>query len=212
MVSTDPAALPPGSLIEGETFADLDIARLAGLEFFRCRFERCRFVDATLSRCVFERCVFDGCDLTRVRLGQSGLRDVHFIDCKLLGVELGGAADNPEVHFERCLLRHAAFHGLSLRRVRFSGACQLQEASFLEADLEDVDLDDSELERASFRRCSLGGADFSRAGDVGFEPAQNQAKDALISVETAIQLARAAGLRVAGHDAPRGARRAARRR
>ena len=77
---------------------------------------------------------------------------------------------------------------------------------------EDVDLGDSELERASFRRCSLGGADFSRAGDVGFEPAQNQAKDALISVETAIQLARAAGLRVAGHDAPRGARRAARRR
>lgn len=212
MVSTDPATLPPGSLIEGETFVDLDIARLAGLEFFRCRFERCRFVEATLSRCVFERCVFDGCDLTRVRLGQSGLRDVHFIDCKLLGVELGGAADNPEVHFERCLLRHAAFHGLSLRRVRFSGACQLQEASFLEADLEDVDLGDSELERASFRRCSLGGADFSRAGDVGFEPAQNQAKDALISVDTAIQLARAAGLRVAGHDAPRGARRAARRR
>jgi hypothetical protein len=35
-----------------------------------------------------------------------------------------------------------------------------------------------------------------------FEPAQNRAKDAYISPETAIQLARAAGLRVAGTDQP----------
>jgi fluoroquinolone resistance protein len=212
MHGPDPSTLPPGTLVEGQTFVDIDIGRVAGLEFFNCRFERCRFVEATLSRCVFERCVFDGCDLTRVRLGQSGLRGVHFVDSKLLGVEFAGAADNPEMHFERCVLRHAAFHGVSLRGVRFSGACQLQEASFLEADLQDVDLADSDLERATFRRCGLGGADFSGASGVWFEPAQNQAKDALISVETAVHLARAAGLRVAGHDAPRGARRGARRR
>lgn len=212
MASVDPSTLPSGALVEGQTFTDLDVVRLAGLEFFNCRFERCRSVEATFSRCVFERCVFDGCDLTRVRLGQSGLRGVHVVDSKLLGVELAGAADNPEVHFERCLLRHAAFHGVSLRSVRFSGACQLQEASFLDADLQDVDFGDADLERATFRRCAMGGADFSGASGVWFEPAQNDAKDALISVETAIQLARVAGLRVAGHDAPRGARRGARRR
>lgn len=196
-----------GTLVEEETIADETFSHLAGVEFDRCRFERCRFADARLSRVVFERCVFVDCDLSRVAFGDSGLRGVRFEECRLFAVDFAGAADNPEVAFVRSVVRSASFSGVNLRRATFT-ACQLQEATFVDADLQDVDFAGSELDGASFQRCRLGGADFSTTSGLHFEPSKNQAKDALISVETAIQLARAAGLRVVGFDDARPASRA----
>lgn len=192
----------PGSLIEQETLVGETFERLAGVEFDRCRFERCRFADAALSRVVFERCVFIDCDLSRVALGDSGLRGVRFEECRLFAVDFSRAADNPEVEFVRSNLRSASFAGVNLRGTAFT-ACQLQESTFLETDLRDADFAGSELDGASFNRCALAGTDFSMTRGLHFEPTKNQAKDAFIAVETAIHLARAAGLRVAGSDEAR---------
>lgn len=203
---SDLTRLAAGTLVEQETFADVEVTRLAGVEFDRCRFERCRFIDAALSRVVFERCTFVECDLTRVAFGDSSLRGVRFEDCKLFAVDFARAGDNPDVVFERSILRCALFHGINLRTTRFA-SCQLQEASFLDSDLQDADFAGSELDNATFRRCSLAGADFSTTTGLVFEPAQNQSRDALIGVDTAIQLARAVGLRVAGYDDARSSKR-----
>jgi fluoroquinolone resistance protein len=193
--------LSPGTLVEGQTFVDEDISHLAGIEFFTCRFEGCRLADARLSKVVFERCEFVGCDLTKLLWGSSSLRGVRFVDCKLMGVNFAGAADNPEVSYDGCLMRYSVFDGVNLRGIHFNN-CHLHDASFVECDLNDADFGGSDLEGAVLRNCRMAGADFSTATGLFFEPAQNRARDAYISPETAIQLARAAGLRVAGTDQP----------
>lgn len=207
----DLASAPAGTLVEAEVFVDVDLSRLTKLELYRCRFEGCRFPEASLSGVVFEACTFIDCDLTRARLGDSSFRGVVFRDCKLLGVDFGRAAANPEVTFERCLLRYAVFDGVNLRGTTFSD-CQIQEATFVEADLQDASFAGCDLSLSTFRRAALGGVDFSDAVGVFFEPRENQSKDAYIAVETAVQLARQAGLRVAGYDKPRAAKGRATRR
>lgn len=203
---TDLHHLPAGALVEAEVFVDVAVTSLPRCELYKCRFENCRFPEATLSRVVFEGCEFVDCDLTRVSWGQSPLRAVTFVDCKLLGVNFSKAGDDPDVVFQRCLLRYAVFDGVNLRGARFED-CQMQEASFVEADLQDADFGGSDLTHAVLTRCSLGGANFSTSTGLFFETSQNQCKDAFVAVETAIQMAQAAGLRVAGYDDARPSKR-----
>ena len=193
---------PAGTLVEGETFADVDVTGMAHLELYKCRFVGCRLPEASLRGVVFESCEFVDCDLSRLRFGDSSLRNVLFTNCKLLGVDFGRAADNPELRFEGCLLRYAVFDGVNLRGTTFAD-CQIQEATFVEADLQEASFAGCDLSQSTFRRTALGGADFSDAVGVFFEPRENQSKDAYIAVETAVQLARLAGLRVAGYDKPK---------
>lgn len=200
--TTNLARLPGGALVEGERFVDVDIAAIGKIELYKCRFENCRLQEGSWSRVVVEGCEFVGCDLTRVSFGGSSLRGVRFVDCKLLGVDFGKAGENPDVSFERCLLRYAVFDGVNLRGASFVD-CQMQESSFIETDLRDCDFQSSDLTHAVLKRSSLAGADFSTTTGLFFETTQNQSKDAFIAVETAIHMAQAAGLRVAGHDEAR---------
>ena len=199
------SALAAGSLVENAAVVDVDVTALPAVEFYRCRFERCRMADASSARVRFEDCEFAACDLTKLRFGDASLRGVRFVDCKLVGVDFAAAADNPDVAFHGCLMRYARFDGVSLRGVVFR-ACQLVEASFVETLLDDATFDDCDLTNAVFKNASLGGADFSTSSGVFFGLANNRVQDAFISVDTAIHLARAAGLRVAGTDEKRGAR------
>lgn len=202
---TNLETLPKGALVEAEAFVDVDIARIASIEVYKCRFDKCRLVEASFDKVVFEDVDFNGCDLTRVRWGGSSLRGVRFVDCKLLGVNFSGANDNPDVSFTGCGLRYAVFDGVACRGARFLN-CQMQEASFVEADVRDADFSGSDLTHTVLKKCSLAGADFSTTTGLYFEAAQNQSKDAFIAVETAVQMAQAAGLRVAGYDDAKGSK------
>ncbi len=197
--------LPRGALVEGEAFVDVDVARVAAVEVYKCRFDNCRFVEASFDKVVFEAVEFKDCDLTRVKWGSSSLRGVKFIDCKLLGVNFAALNDNPDVSFERCLLRYAVFDGVACRGARFVD-CNLAEANFNETDLRDADFSLSDFTLAVIKKCTLAGADFSTSTGLYFDPAANQSKDAFIAVETAVQIAQAAGLRVAGYDDAKGSK------
>jgi uncharacterized protein YjbI with pentapeptide repeats len=199
------AAFSAGSLVENAAVVDVDVTALPAVEFYRCRFERCRMADASTARVRFEDCEFVACDLTKLRFGDASLRNVRFVDCKLVGVDFAAAADNPDVAFQGCLMRYARFDGVALRGCVFR-ACQLIEASFTETMLDDATFDDCDLTNAVFKNANLGGADFSTSIGVFFGLSNNRVQDAFISVDTAIHLARAAGLRVAGTDDKRDAR------
>ncbi len=192
----------PGDLIEDATFADANTTTVVGAEYYKCRFERCELAGATCKGAVFESCTFVDCDLTRVAWAGAPLRDARFVDCKLVGADFGRAGDNPELHFERCLMRYTSFDGVNAGGVVYVD-CQLQEATFVEANLRDAEFSGSDLSGATFKNASLAGADFSTAVGVFFDAKENQSKDAYISVDTAVAMAQARGLRVAGYDKER---------
>lgn len=96
-------------------------------------------------RVLLQRVRLRGCRMTGIQLGESTLRDVEIVDCR---VDL------------------AAFRMSRLERVVFRG-CQLQELDLLEAELSSVvfercDLSGADLSHATFRRsqmrdCTLDG-------------------------------------------------------
>lgn len=195
------AAVFEAAFFEGQTFADLeeDGATVANREFFRCTFRDCKLPRSRWDRCSFEQCTFDECDLTNMSPAGSAFRGVVFRGCKLLGAELSKVAENPEVTFERCVLRYVSFADVNLRATTFRD-CELQDAQFSECSLVEADFAGCDLGGASFSRCELGGADFSSSRGVFLEPRQNSAKGAFVPVETAVMIAQAGGLKVDGYD------------
>ena len=188
-------------LLENETFADLDLEGhdILGKELYRCTFRSVKLPEVRLDKSVFEQCKFIDSDLTRVKAVGASFHGVRFEHCKLLGVELSNLAANPDVFFDECNLRYASFGGLNLRNTKLH-RCQLQEASFHETSLIDASFDGSDLSSAAFSRCDLAGADFSNAVGVYFEAAQNCVKGVRIPVETAVMMAQALGMHVAGYE------------
>jgi uncharacterized protein YjbI with pentapeptide repeats len=199
--AVDPRHLLTPDFIKGAEFTNADLSGLvlADKELYRCVFKGCTLGTARFEHVVFEACTFEDCDLSRATLPRSVSRGLTFTRCKLLGVHFNALSQRPELEFDGCDLRYAVFDGLHLRGTRFADS-KLQDASFNGCDLVDADFTGCDLGAAVFTRCDLGGADFSTATDLLFDPAANRAKDAFISVDAAVQLARTHGLRVAGHD------------
>ena len=71
-----------------------------------CRFIHCNMNNADLSGITFRNCTFDGCDLTLAKLRETGFQEVHFSDCKLLGLIFSDCRKLLlEFGFERCMLK-----------------------------------------------------------------------------------------------------------
>lgn len=195
-------ALRAADFLEEQTFAELEApgAHIDGKELYRCTFERAKLAEASFAGCTLERCAFVDCDLTRVRFADTSLQGVCFERCKLLGVDFSTLRANPDVSFEGCLLRYAAFADQNLRGVRFVD-CELPEAQLTDCSLVNADFPGCDLSGATFSRCDLAGADLSTTSGLFLDARQNNVKGAFVPLETAVLLARAQGMKVAGFDA-----------
>ena len=68
------------------------------------------FANSHFSSSSFTDCVFTDCNLSLVQLKNSGLKNVHFINCKLIGIAFHEADDFLfQVQFTDCILDFASF-------------------------------------------------------------------------------------------------------
>jgi fluoroquinolone resistance protein len=187
--------------VENETFVGLDAQGLdlGGKELYRCTFRQARLQETRWRRTRLEDCVIEDSDLTRLDPSGLALSGVVLRRSKLLGVDFTDLASNPDVRFEECNLEYAVFRRTNLRKTKLLGS-NLRGASFVECDLVEADLSGSDLSGASFESCRLRKADLGSAHGAYVDPARNEIKDLRISVETAVLMAQALGLRVAGHE------------
>jgi uncharacterized protein YjbI with pentapeptide repeats len=205
-------ALFTSDFVEGQHVVDPDLkeGHLADTELYQCAFTGGTLAASRFEHVVFEDCAFENCDLSRISLKGCRAIGVRFVGCKLLGVHFSALASNPELSFEGCDLRYAVFDGHRLKGTRWLG-CKLQDASFNGCELTETDFSGSELLGAVFDGCQLAGADLSTAVDLFLDPAKNRARDAFVAVDAAVQVARSLGLRVAGYDGEKAARKKGRR-
>lgn len=196
-------SLDAGDFFENLSFSDVEAAGagISGKELYRCTFERCKLPELRLERATFESCRFVDCDLTQMIPNGTSLRGVTFERCKLLGVDFSRLNDNPDVTFEGCMLRYAAFSDMGLRGVRFLD-CEMQDAQLSECALMNADFPGCDLTGATFSRCDLSGADLSTASGVFLDARQNVVKGAFIALETAVMSAQSQGFKVLGFDKP----------
>lgn len=189
--------------LEGIVVAGLDLedVDLGGKEFTDCTFARCKLQGTRWQGSRLDDCRFDRCDLTRMQPRGLRAHDVRYVDSKLMGVEWADLGQFPRLAFVDCVLDFASFVGLSLRKTEFVG-CKIAEANFFDVDLREASFARSDLQGSIFRGCKLAGADFSAATGLHLDPAANEARGAVIPVETAALLAMQFGLHVAGFTAP----------
>ena len=149
-------------------------------------YENCVFIAADLSNLNFSDyrfidCVFNGCNLSLTKLNKTGLQDVKFLGCKMLGLHFDAANEfGLSVSFENCQLNHSSFYNKKLKKTAFK-SCQLQECDFTLTDLSAASFNDCDLLNATFDDTQLEKADFRNAFNYSLDPERNRIKKARFS-------------------------------
>ncbi len=170
-------------MIEDKLFdrVDFTINNLPKDEYENCRFVNCNFYSGDLLNVTFRECSFESCDFSLASLKNTALNDVHFIGCKLVGVQFDDC--NPflfSVDFENCVLKLAVFYKIKLKKTRFKN-CNLQETDFTEADLTSAVFDNCDMQRAIFQKTMLEKTDFRTSFNYSMDPEMNRIKKARFS-------------------------------
>jgi uncharacterized protein YjbI with pentapeptide repeats len=165
-----------------QVFEGVDFAAGSGsVEYEQCQFSGCNFAGADLSGILFAGCSFRNCNLSNAQIKQTALRQVHFIHCKMFGLQFDIV--NPflfEVSFHHCDLSYTVFTGARLKAFRFEH-CMLHEADFSGADLSNATFYHCDLAGALFIGANLEKADFSSAFHFTIDPERNKMKKAKFS-------------------------------
>lgn len=162
--------------------SDSKVSAIVKAEYDHCLFTGLDFTELDFSGYKFVECIFRDCNLGLVKTFKTGLCNVKFINCKLLGWRFEQC--NPfamEVRFENCLLQHATFYKLSLKKTVFQN-CVLHETDFTDSDFSEADFSGSDLAGAVFENTKLEKADFRSAFNYSIHPTLNRIKKARFSM------------------------------
>jgi fluoroquinolone resistance protein len=139
---------------------DLSVTGLEGEEFEACTFTHCNLAGGHLSERLFTDCQFIDCNLSMAKVGGTGLRNVTFVNCKVVGVDFSTCLPFLfAVSFEKCCLDYSHFIKNKLKKTEFK-ECVIREANFTETDLTDALFDNCDLLNTAFVRSDLSRADF----------------------------------------------------
>lgn len=139
-----------------------------------CKFRSCDLSGHVITSADFVDCRFETCNLANFVPAHCGMKQVTFVDCKLVGVDFTKCSEFAfAVAFERCNLDYARFTKMPLKATTFDG-CSLREASFAEANLTKARFIDCDLDRATFHRTVLTQADFRSATNFAIDPEANR--------------------------------------
>jgi len=165
-----------------EKFEKIDFrSKILDREYDNCVFESCIFSNADLSEISFLECEFRDCDLTLANLSGTGLKDVKFVNCKMLGMNFKDAAPFLlQIHLNNCHLEESSFYRLDLKGSSFD-SCKLMGADFSEADLQSTPIVQCDLSECTFEGCNLTKADFTGSFNCQIDPEKNRLKGARFS-------------------------------
>lgn len=172
------------NFFENEEFVNVNYSgqKVEQTEFDECTFRGCNFSNSDFSDNDFINCRFENCNFAVAKLTGTGLKDVSFTGCKLVGIDFEPCSNFLfAVNFENCVLDYSSFFGKKMKKTRFTG-CSLVEVDFATTDLSGAIFDKSDLSMAVFKQTNLENADFRAAENYTFDPAENRMKKAKFSI------------------------------
>lgn len=168
------------TLQEKTTFVKVDFTgkKNSDQEFAACTFKNCTFLNTDLSNCDFLDCTFEECSFSMVKLNNTGLKNVIFTGCKLLGADFTKCKDFLlAFSFTGCNLDYTMFQRKKIRKTLFR-ECSVKDADFSEADLTESSFLQCDLARTVFQHTILEKVDFRSAWNYSFDLDQNRVKKA----------------------------------
>ena len=186
------------SFTENRRFEKIDFREnelLVG-SYEECQFLNCNFNNVDLSGLTFVSCTFDGCDASLVKLKNTSLQEVKFVNCKLLGVQFSECRKFLlDLDFENCMIKLSNFCGMKLKNRHFKN-CNMQEADFSEADLTSVFFENCDLLQSTFFHTNLEKANFTSAFNYSVNPENNRLRKAKFSIPGVIGLMDTYGIEI----------------
>lgn len=143
----------------------------------------CDFSRSDLSDNDFVDCNFIECNMSLMIVKETGLKNITFTDCKILGVDFSKC--NRFLYsftFNASYLDFSTFYGTKLRKTIFTD-CSLKEADFESTDLTMSVFKNCDLTGTKFIGTTLEKADFRTAQNFTIEPDLNKMKQAKFSTD-----------------------------
>ncbi len=155
--------------------------RVSNKEFEDCVFKTCDFSNSDFQFNTFQDCEFIDCNLSMLVLGNTSLKSVRFVNCKLLGIDFSKCTEFLfEVNFQDCSLDYASFSNKKMIKTNFN-SCSMKEVTFVGTNLTNSNFENCNLENAVFNDTILAGADFTSAFNYKIDPELNPMKKAKFS-------------------------------
>lgn len=170
-------------LYQNRTFDTIDYSdqSLSHTEFVNCEFINCNFSKSDLSYNDFLDSTFKNCNISLAILTNTGLKNIQFIGCKLMGLDF--SASNSflfSMNFEDCLLDYSTFIYKKLKKTNFTD-CSLKDVDFSNTDLSLALFKNCDLSNATFVECNLEKTDFRTSRNYTFDPSENKIKKTKVS-------------------------------
>lgn len=157
-------------------------------EFEDCIFKNCDFSNSDFSNNSFMDCEFIDCNLSMTQLAGTSLKSVHFINCKLLGIQFQTCNDFLfSVSFQDCVLDYSSFANKKMPKSKFN-SCSMKEVSFIGTNLTNSVFENCNLDNAIFNDTQLAGVDFRTAHNYKIDPEFNPMKKAKFSTQGIVGL------------------------
>lgn len=167
-----------------KTFDKINYANkvITGREFEACTFTNCDFSGSNFSGNDFIDCRFENCNLSMMRVEYTGLKNVAFHNCKVMGVDFSACSEFLfSVSFSNCILDFVSFFRRKIRKTTFDG-CSIKEANFTQSDLTGSSFSDCDLSQTVFDQTIVEKADFRTAINFSIDPETNKIKKAKFSL------------------------------
>jgi fluoroquinolone resistance protein len=150
--------------------------------FEECIFTNCDFSGCSFPKTRFVDCFFIDCNLSMVKFRNTGLQNISFRECKMLGADF--SESEPflfEVKFESCVLDFASFAERKMPNTLFIDST-LKNSVFLKTMLNDALFQNCDLSDAVFRDTVLSGADLTSSRNYDIDPELNNIRKARFSL------------------------------
>lgn len=147
-------------------------------EYLNCNFSNCDFSNLDFSHFLFDNCTFTDCNLSSVKLLNTSLQIVEFINSKIMGVVFQNVNTFLlDISFDNCILDFSSFYDLKLPKTNFLNST-LNEVDFSNTVLIGSSFDNSFLRRSVFFNTDLRKVDFRLAKEFSLDPEHNKIKEA----------------------------------
>ncbi len=197
-----PKPLPAGALDALEDYGEYANLSLSGSNltepkvirpsFEHIWFRRVIFGPSQHAKPRFVDCRIEGCDLSGAAWDLARFRRIEFLGCRLIGAQFLNA-EMEDVVFKDCNLGQAVFTLARFKAARFEN-CLLTQATFESADCSNVIFADCDLTQADLRQAKLSAADLRGSRLGGVQVGALELKGAIIDSAQAIQIASLIGL------------------